>query len=238
VVAVDGVELEARPGEITGLIGPNGAGKTTTFNACSGLLAPSAGRVFLDEADITGLGAAARARRGLGRTFQRMELFTSLSVAENVALGREAGLAGAKILAQFLTRAAERRLTSQATEEALELAGIAHLRDVAVGSLSTGQRRLVELARTLAGDFHVLLLDEPSSGLDNDETRAFGRVLRDVVAARGSGILLVEHDMSLVMEICEYVYVLDFGQLIFSGTPEDVLESEVVREAYLGAGVA
>jgi ABC-type branched-subunit amino acid transport system ATPase component len=238
VVAVDGIDLEAPPGQITGLIGPNGAGKTTTFNACSGLLAPSEGRVHLDGNDISSLGAAARARRGLGRTFQRMELFTSLSVAENVALGREAGMAGARILAQFVSRASERRLTQSAADEALELAGIAHLRNVSVGSLSTGQRRLVELARTLAGDFHVLLLDEPSSGLDNDETVAFGQVLREVVAARGSGILLVEHDMSLVMEICEYVYVLDFGQLIFSGTPEEVLVSEVVREAYLGAGVA
>jgi ABC-type branched-subunit amino acid transport system ATPase component len=238
VAAVDGVDLDAPPGAITGLIGPNGAGKTTTFNACSGLLSPSAGRVHLDGTDITGLGAAARARRGLGRTFQRMELFTSLSVAENVALGREAGLAGSKILAQFLTRAAERRATAQAAEEALELAGIVHLADAAVGSLSTGQRRLVELARTLAGQFHLLLLDEPSSGLDNDETAAFGRVLSEVVDRRGSGILLVEHDMSLVMEICAYVYVLDFGQLIFAGTPEEVLDSEVVREAYLGAGVA
>jgi ABC-type branched-subunit amino acid transport system ATPase component len=238
VLAVDGVDLEAPPGQITGLIGPNGAGKTTTFNACSGLLSPSAGRVYLDGTDITGAGPAARARRGLGRTFQRMELFTSLSVAENVALGREAGLAGSKILAQFLTRAAERRAMDAAADEALELAGMTHLAEVAVGSLSTGQRRLVELARTLAGEFHVLLLDEPSSGLDNDETAAFGQVLREVVEVRGSGILLVEHDMSLVMDICSYVYVLDFGQLIFSGTPGEVLESEVVREAYLGAGVA
>jgi ABC-type branched-subunit amino acid transport system ATPase component len=237
VLAVDGVDLEAPPGQITGLIGPNGAGKTTTFNACSGLLSPSAGRVYLDGTDMTGAGPAARARRGLGRTFQRMELFTSLTVAENVALGREAGQAGSKILAQFLTRAAERRATADAAEEALELCGIAHLAGAAVASLSTGQRRLVELARTLAGAFHLLLLDEPSSGLDNDETQAFGQVLRDVVDARGSGILLVEHDMSLVMDICEYVYVLDFGQLIFSGTPEEVVDSEVVREAYLGAGV-
>jgi ABC-type branched-subunit amino acid transport system ATPase component len=237
-VAVDGLSLDAPTGRLTGLIGPNGAGKTTTFNACCGLVRPDAGRVLLDGHDVTGVNPAARARRGLGRTFQRLELFTSLTVADNVALGREAGIAGSRVLGQVLTRPAERERVRLAAREALRICDIEHLRDVPAGSLSTGQCRLVELARVLAGDFHVLLLDEPSSGLDSDETRAFGRVLREVVTSRDTGILLVEHDMSLVMEVCDFVYVLDFGKLIFSGMTSEVAASAIVRDSYLGTGVA
>jgi ABC-type branched-subunit amino acid transport system ATPase component len=238
VVAVDDVDLAAPPGQITGLIGPNGAGKTTTFNACGGLLRPKRGQIRLNGEDVTALSAAARARRGLGRTFQRMELFTSLNVRENVSLGREAGLAGAHVVRQFLPRRADRSRVHTATAEALALCGIETLAGTPVGNLSTGQRRLVELARTLAGDFQILLLDEPSSGLDNEETTAFGHVLRQAVTARNTGILLVEHDMSLLMDVCQYVYVLDFGRLIFSGTPAEVAASDVVRDAYLGTEVA
>lgn len=115
----------------------------------------------------------------------------------------------------------------------MELCGVAHLERTRVGSLSTGQRRLVELARCLAGDFDILLLDEPSSGLDNEETRRFAEVLRHVVAVRGCGMLLVEHDMELVMGNCEYIYLMDFGKPLFEGSPSEVLESQVVRAAYL-----
>jgi ABC-type branched-subunit amino acid transport system ATPase component len=238
VVAVDNVDITAAPARITGLIGPNGAGKTTTFNACSGWLRPTAGRIVLDGEDLAGLGPAARAGRGLGRTFQRMELFGSLTARENVALGQEAGLAGARILRQVVPRRSDRDAVDQATREALGLCRIEALADRQVGSLSTGQRRLVELARVLAGKFSMLLLDEPSSGLDNSETRDFGSLLRKIVTTRGTGVLLVEHDMSLVMDVCEYVYVLDFGKVIFSGTPSEVASSEIVRKAYLGTEVA
>lgn len=238
LVAVEDLDVAAAPARITGLIGPNGAGKTTMFNACSGLLRPTRGRVLLHGEDLTALAPAARARRGLGRTFQRMELFGSLTARENVALGREAGLAGGRILRQVLPRRPDRDLVTHATSEALRCCQIESLADRAVGSLGTGQRRLVELARVLAGEFSMLLLDEPSSGLDNRETHNFGAVLKEVVATRGTGVLLVEHDMSLVMAVCEYVYVLDFGKLIFSGTPSEVASNETVRKAYLGKGVA
>ncbi len=235
LVAVDGLHFNAPMGRITGLIGPNGAGKTTTFDACSGLNRRVGGTIRLHGRDVTRLGAAARGRLGLGRTFQRMQLGDSLTVAENVALGREASLAGGNPLTQLVALPEQRHETRRATSEALELCGIADLAETQAGALSTGQRRLVELARCLAGPFDVLMLDEPSSGLDRDETTAFAEVLRRVVAERGCGILLVEHDFSLVMGVCNYIYVLDFGRLIFEGEPAEVAADPVVRAAYLGS---
>lgn len=232
--AVDNVGFNAPVGRITALIGPNGAGKTTTFNACSGLLNPTTGRVLLKTRNLSGLKPAARAQLGLGRTFQRMQLFDSMTVAENVSLGREASMAGSSFLAQIFSKKGDKEQLLEITADSMQLCGITHLAGVQAGLLSVGQRRLVELARTLAGSFDVLLLDEPSSGLDRTETEAFGRVLQRVVRERGIGILLVEHDMSLVMRICTYVYVLDFGKLIFEGEPSDVAASEIVRTAYLG----
>ena len=233
--AVDSVSISAPVGRITGLIGPNGAGKTTTFNACSGLVKPSAGRVQLNGLDITDAPPQRRAQLGLGRTFQRMELFDSLTVERNVALGREAHLAGASPLRHLVCRRADRDRIGIATAEAIELCGIGDLAGRSAGSLSTGQRRLVELARVVAGDFALLLLDEPSSGLDHDETESFGGILRSLVRERGLGILLVEHDMSLVMSTCQHLFVLDFGRLIFEGEAAAAQASHVVREAYLGA---
>ncbi|MBA0126550.1 ABC transporter ATP-binding protein [Haloechinothrix sp. YIM 98757] len=233
--AVSGISFTAPRGRVTGLIGPNGAGKTTTFNACSGLLAPSAGRVALFGEDVTARGPARRARLGLGRTFQRMELFDTLTVEENVALGREARLAGSHPLRQVVNPPAQRKAVRAATEDALELCMLGQQRRAIAGSLSTGQRRLVDLARVLAGGFSVLLLDEPSSGLDTAETRRFGEIIGRVVAEHGSGVLLVEHDMALVMDICEHIHVLDFGELVFAGTPSEVRSSETVRAAYLGS---
>ncbi|WP_439030561.1 ABC transporter permease subunit [Gordonia terrae] len=233
--AVDDVSFVAPVGQITGLIGPNGAGKTTTFNAASGILSPTTGKVRLHGTDITRAGAAKRGRMGLGRTFQLMQLADSLTVAENVALGLESSLAGSNIRAQIVASPAERRQTAVAVDHALELCGISHLKDMPSGSLSTGQRRLVELARCLTGHFDVLLLDEPSSGLDPAETVQFGRTLEHVVRERGCGILLVEHDMALVLGICSDIYVLDFGELLFHGTPEEVRTSPVVQAAYLGS---
>jgi ABC-type branched-subunit amino acid transport system ATPase component/branched-subunit amino acid ABC-type transport system permease component len=234
-LAVNDVGLEAPMGRITGLIGPNGAGKTTTFNACSGLLRPGSGQILLKGQDITSRQPASRARLGLGRTFQRMQLFDSMTVAENIWLGREAEMAGGNVLTQILSRPGDNAVLEASVRDAMRLCGITALADARAGHLSSGQRRLVELARALAGSFDVLLLDEPSSGLDRVETEAFGRVLQRVVRERGTAILLVEHDMSLVMEICEYIYVLDFGELVFEGTPSEVSASEIVRAAYLGS---
>jgi ABC-type branched-subunit amino acid transport system ATPase component len=233
--AVSGVSLEAPAGRLTGLIGPNGAGKTTTFNALSGLVRPSAGSIHLFGSDVSHLSPPARAQRGLGRTFQRMELFDSLSVTQNVALGKEAGMAGSQPLRHIFTTRAERAAVDEAVAEAIELCDLGSLARRRVGRISTGQRRLVELARAIAGNFRILLLDEPSSGLDVTETRRFGAILQEVITRRGAGILLVEHDMALVMEVCEYIYVIDFGQPIFEGTAAEVASSEVVRAAYLGS---
>jgi ABC-type branched-subunit amino acid transport system ATPase component/branched-subunit amino acid ABC-type transport system permease component len=235
LIAVDGLSFEAPLGRVTGLIGPNGAGKTTTFDACSGLNRRVEGEVLLHGRDVTALGPAARGRMGLGRTFQRMQLAERLSVEDNVALGREAGLAGAGVVSQLSARPAQARETRAATAAAMELCGITDLAGRQAGALSTGQRRLVELARCLAGPFDVMLLDEPSSGLDRNETAAFDDVLRRVVDERGCAVLLVEHDMSLVMNVCSYIYVLDFGRLVFEGDARSVAASPVVQAAYLGS---
>jgi ABC-type branched-subunit amino acid transport system ATPase component len=233
-IAVEALSLRAPAGRITGLIGPNGAGKTTTFNACTGLLPATEGRIRLGGADVTEVPPAARARMGLGRTFQRMELYDSVSVGENVALGREARLAGNHPLRHLFARAGDSQHVAAVTSEAIDLCGLAGLADRRVASLSTGQRRLVELARAVAGGFSMLLLDEPSSGLDPTETEAFGRVLLRLVEDRGVGILLVEHDMSLVMTSCDHLFVVDFGRLIAEGDPEAIQADPDVRRAYLG----
>ncbi len=234
VTAVNHLTMHAPIGAVTGLIGPNGAGKTTTFNACSGANAPSEGKITFDGHDLSGAPASARAKFGIGRTFQRIELYDSLTVAENVALGREARLAGVSPITQLIPRRGERAAIAKATEQAMAQCGIADVAKARAGRLSTGQRRLVELARALAGDFRMLLLDEPSSGLDATESEAFTALLKNVVAELGIGILIVEHDMTVIAGLCDYAYVLDFGQLLFEGLPKDVLTSDLVRKAYLG----
>jgi ABC-type branched-subunit amino acid transport system ATPase component/branched-subunit amino acid ABC-type transport system permease component len=233
---VQNLNLVCSTGRVTGLIGPNGAGKTTTFNVCSGLLRPAEGRISLGGRDLAGLGPSRRARLGIGRTFQMMELFDSMTVSQNVAMGREASFAGASVLSLAIARRSERSELSRRAEDAIEMCHLTELSGSTVGDLSTGQRRLVELARCLAGPFDVLLLDEPSSGLDRSESKEFGEILRHVVSERRLGILLVEHDMSLVMDVCDYIYVLDFGQLIFEGAPAQIQSSPVVQAAYLGVG--
>lgn len=233
--AVSDLTLSAPLGRITGLLGPNGAGKTTSFNAISGLLKPTAGTVSLFGTDVTRRSAAERARMGMGRTFQRMELVNAMTVRTNVALGAECRAVGSHPVHQLLGGIRQRRAIDAATEAALEQCGLGHLATRTVGTVSTGQRRLVELARVLAGGFRLLLLDEPSSGLDEEETDRFGQILITAVTERGVGMLLVEHDMALVMSVCDYLYVLDFGKLIFEGSPAETQASDLVRAAYLGS---
>jgi ABC-type branched-subunit amino acid transport system ATPase component/branched-subunit amino acid ABC-type transport system permease component len=235
LTAVSGASLHVPRGRVTALIGPNGAGKTTIFNACSGLVKPASGSIHLDGRDLNGLPPHARARRGLGRTFQIMELCESLTVVDNVALGREAGQAGSKPWTQLTASRSDLRARDAAVQEALALCDLQGIAGTQAGSLSTGQRRRVEFARCLAGNFDILLLDEPSSGLGPDETQQFGEVLRRVVEERDCGILLVEHDVSLVMGVCDYIYVVDFGKSIFDGEPDAVRTSTVVQAAYLGS---
>jgi ABC-type branched-subunit amino acid transport system ATPase component/branched-subunit amino acid ABC-type transport system permease component len=232
--AVDNVSFEAPLGMVTGLIGPNGAGKTTTFNACSGLVKPSNGRIRLLGHDVSNLSPAGRARRGLGRTFQRVQLFESLSVRTNIELARECTIAGANPIRHLISHRSEERAVAEAARIAVDLTGVGPFLDTPVKQLSTGQRRLVELARVLTGPFDMVLLDEPSSGLDHNETEHLGQILVRVMEERGIGLLLVEHDMALVRQVCSRIYVLDFGNLIFEGSPEEMTESEIVKAVYLG----
>jgi ABC-type branched-subunit amino acid transport system ATPase component/ABC-type branched-subunit amino acid transport system permease subunit len=234
VVAVDNIHLTATSGKVTGLIGPNGAGKTTIFSACSGIVRPTKGMVSMGNQRLSRAGTAARARRGLGRTFQQMELFESCTVRENVSLGFEGHFADWNPLHHLVSWRSQRALTQQRANYALSVCGLDGLAERTVSTLSTGQRRLVELARCIAGDFGVLLLDEPSSGLDRIETVAFGEILHRLKSERNLAILLVEHDMMLVSQVCDYIYVLDFGKQLFEGTIHEVQGSAEVRAAYLG----
>lgn len=236
LVAVDTLSLHAPPGAITGLIGPNGAGKTTTFNACTGFVKATTGSVRLGAESLAHHGPAARAKMGLGRTFQRMELWNNMTVWENVTLGPECYYSGLRPWGQVLGTRGQRAEIHERSTHAVELCGIKDLVNRPVGDLSTGQRRTVELARAMATPFRFLLLDEPSSGLDAHESERFGEILTQLVEETGLGILLVEHDMALVSAICRYVYVLDFGRLIFEGTMAEAMSSDLVRDAYLGTG--
>ncbi len=227
VLALDRVSIEAPPGRVTGLIGPNGAGKTTLFNVVSGLQRPTAGSVTLAGRDVTRLGPRRRASLGLGRTFQRLEVFGSLTVRENVQLAAEVRHGWAR---------SRRRVVSDMTDELLQRVGLASQGgDVAAG-LPTGAARLLELARALATQPSVLLLDEPGSGLNEHETRDLGGLLSQI-AHEGTAVLLVEHDFELVMGVCNHVYVLDFGQVLCEGSPTEIAADSRVQEAYLGAGV-
>lgn len=230
--ALDDVDLDVLPGQVTGLIGPNGAGKTTLFNVLSGLLNPSAGTVRLGERDITGWSAHRRGRAGVARTFQRLELFSRMTVEENLVAAWESAHPGAI----FGRGRAERR---RRVAEVTELLGLGRFSPRTAGELPTGLGRMVELGRALCTDPHLLLLDEPSSGLDFGETRHFAEVLRQLVpggtaGARAMGVLLVEHDMALVMEVCRTITVLDFGRRIAHGSPEEIRADPAVRAAYLG----
>jgi ABC-type branched-subunit amino acid transport system ATPase component len=234
LLAVDDFSVRAAAGEITGLIGPNGAGKTTTFNALTGMV-PTTGTVRLGDRLLDGMNTAKRARAGLGRSFQRMELFDTMTVTENVFIGPELLYAGAHSWRHVFASRAERADCRELAAAAMDRCQIGAIANRFAGDLSTGQRRLVELARAIACPFDFLLLDEPSSGLDVGETEHFAAVLRSVIADRGIGILLVEHDMALVRAVCSYIYVLDFGKQLIDGSAADVLSSDVVRAAYLGS---
>jgi branched-chain amino acid transport system ATP-binding protein len=223
LLALGGASIQVEPGRVTGLIGPNGAGKTTLFNVITGLQQPTTGQIRLDGKDVTRTKRHIRARIGIARTFQRLEPFGSLTARENVLVALEMRRRWAK----------ERYDAIEVANQLLEQVGIADVADRKVDSLPTGTARLVELARALGTAPRVLLLDEPSSGLDEDETDALGRLLLEL-AGQGLGILLVEHDMSFVMGTCAYINVLDFGRIIAHGTPDEIQVDPEVQRAYLG----
>jgi branched-chain amino acid transport system ATP-binding protein len=227
LTAVDSASFHVQPACITGLIGPNGAGKTTLFNVITGLQPPSRGRILLDGEDITHKRPYRRARIGIARTFQRLEPFGSLSARENVMVAMEMARRFAK----------PERLAATTPEGFLDLVGIGGVAEEKVESLPTGTARLVELARALATGPSVLLLDEPSSGLDEAETDALG-VLLHRLAKDGLAVLLVEHDMPLVMDTCAHINVLDFGRVIASGTPTEIQQNPAVQRAYLGSAAS
>jgi len=253
VSALNEVSLKVEPGTVTGLIGPNGAGKTTLFNVISGLQVPDRGSVHLFDTDVTTMKPHRRARLGLARTFQRLEIFGTLSASENVQVGLESTVkwwewrhlhrampwkrrsgtredgtggsgAGAAPAGSLATATCDRLL------EGVGLAGLGHEQS---SNMSTGLARMVELARALAIGPKLLLLDEPGSGLDEAESKALGDLLAKL-AAGGMAVLLVEHDMELVMRICDHIYVLDFGDIIAAGTPAAIREDPTVQAAYLG----
>jgi branched-chain amino acid transport system ATP-binding protein len=224
LIAVDDVSLNAEAGRITGLIGPNGAGKTTLFNVVTGLEKPTRGRVTLDGEDITSYPPYRRARRGMARTFQRLELFGTLTVRENVEVA--AGIA--------VRWADGRESPPELAERLIDRVGLSAVADERADALPTGQGRLVELARSLATNPRVLLLDEPASGQSTSETEHFADLLR-ALAADGMAVVLVEHDMNLVMAVCDYINVLDFGSLLVAGPPEQIRSDPAVLAAYLGS---
>ena len=241
IMALRDATLSVGPDEIVGLVGPNGAGKSTLFAVLSGLLRPSTGKVAIAGEDVTFESPQRRAARGLARTFQHPELFTGLTVREHLVLAHRAKHARGRVLSDMFTMGALRppgRAEEDAVNGLVDLLGLGEIAAEPVFGLPLGMTRLVELARALATSPSVLLLDEPSSGLDSSETAQFEATLRAVSADRGISLLVVEHDVDLVMRLCHRVYVLDFGSLIAEGTPQQVRSDPAVRAAYLGEEVS
>jgi len=229
--ANDDIDLEVHAGSLVGLIGPNGAGKTTLVDALTGFV-PSTGRILFDGAEVQHLPAHQRARRGMARTWQSLELFDDLTVRENLMVAAQRQSASQFVLDLLHPR---RHRADADVDRALQRMGIGDLADRFPNRISQGQRKLVSAARALAANPRLVCMDEPAAGLDSDESRVLGRQLRSLVDD-GTAVLLIDHDMGLVLDVCDVVYVIEFGRVIAFGTPDEVRNDPAVIEAYLGGG--
>jgi branched-chain amino acid transport system ATP-binding protein len=234
IVALNDVDIDVEEGERVGLIGPNGAGKTTFFNCILGTLRTNGGVVEFDGADITRLRVHERARLGIGRTFQRIELFPDSTVRDHLVIADRVRRGERKWWSDILLAGKPRPDEVTRTDEMLELLGVRDLADEPIERLSLGQGRLIEVGRALMTQPRLVLLDEPSSGLDRSETAALAKTLRAVQEERGFAILLVEHDIELVASFTSRSYLLDFGRMLLTGTTAEVMASPEMRHAYLG----
>jgi branched-chain amino acid transport system ATP-binding protein len=236
LVAVEDLGLRLAPGRLAGLIGPNGAGKTTVFNLLTGLVKPSAGSVVFKGQDLSGLKANRINRLGMARTFQNIRLFSELTVADNVLVGFHGHLRSGFISAVLRLPAyrAEERRTQARTEEILALVGLRDLAQERAGNLAYGQQRLLEVGRALATGPSLLLLDEPAAGMNPQETAGLAELVRRLRDELKLTVLLIEHDMRFVMNLCEELTVLDHGKVIAQGGPREVQGNQAVIEAYLG----
>jgi branched-chain amino acid transport system ATP-binding protein len=237
VVALNGVNLDARPGEVVGVIGPNGAGKTTLFDVLSGIRPPTSGRIVYRGEDVTRRSPTWRSRRGIRRTFQRQQMFGWLTVEENVLVALEWRGGGGGLVGDLLalpTRRRRERDRRRQADEVLELCGLGDVRSQPAGKLPIGRARMVEMARAIVDEPRALLLDEPTSGLEEQESRSLGESMQRVCRERSCAVLLVEHDVGFVMEHCDTIVALNLGEIIAVGSPDEVRENAAVQEAYLG----
>jgi branched-chain amino acid transport system ATP-binding protein len=234
ILALDRVDIDVDAGERVGLIGPNGAGKTTLFNCLLGVLRTDGGTVSFDGADVTRLPVHRRARLGIGRTFQRIELFPDSTIREHLLVAERVRRGDGGLWRDLVGLGRSRPDEVARCDEVLELLGLGDLADEPIERLSLGKGRLVEVGRALMTDPKLLLLDEPSSGLDRAETTALAETLRRVQAEHGFAILLVEHDIELVSSFTTRSYLLDFGKMLTEGSTASVMASAQMRAAYLG----
>ncbi len=234
--AVTDVTFVVERGESVGLVGPNGAGKTTLFNCICGQSRPNSGSVELDGEPIGHLPTYQRARLGIGRTYQRIEVFPDMTVREHLLVAARVHMGDGRLWKDLLSLSSPRPVEVVRVDQVLELIGLRAVADAPVSSLGLGLCRLVELARALVGEPRLLMADEPSSGLDIHETHDLAAVLRTLQAERGMAVLLVEHDLGMVGEVVDRAVVMDLGQVIAEGTFDEVMANSEVRRAYLGVG--